>query len=617
MFGPLFMFRVSLSEKYLLFIPTLLLTSQIYYRILFLQAAGVPEVIAFNIVPTSLASLAIGIFFRQAETSKQSRFLLHTLITTLLIVCTLIRPSLFYGAELIILCILTGMVFASIPDTRENIMIILPAFVLASLLFAPSQQIIRYFNFILLPFAQFCLLCAYFIVHIPRKTKILNGLTLLFLFPVLIGVSFFLLTNHPHETDRTKFQRSLQGSNIPNENYSLTLLALTGQEKYSRAEPLRITVIESGKQPVSQYLEALKKHGININVKHILPDFIQNSQRLLPFLKPDFPTPSEIHELIENTDLVIVVPPMPAERSSAFLTTAPFYSQIFEKLPQGGILAVCANGTPEQNLTIYNSLPPPVKDKEGRSSGEIHCFSLDKTANLYVCRKQKDLLLDSRKLKENLPANIAPDVLELVFPAFLRQNMNPPEESRANRPFHSELLWLKNPPAQQPFFRFLVDWHAYIVLTLLGLYLLLRYFISWKPIHKPCFQAFETGLLVILLLAGTVIFASAMGCGPIFALIPTIAAVFSATYWCSNLLSADQRWEKYDSIPLLLVVLFVLLGWNLPAAAAMIAALAMKAFLKRQTPELSPEQQIFPKIWMMIGMSVALIAASIFLILPT
>ena len=68
--------------------------------------------------------------------------------------------------------------------------------------------------------------------------------------------------------------------------------------------------------------------------------------------------------------------------------------------------------------------------------------------------------------------------------------------------------------------------------------------------------------------------------------------------------------------PLMAVILFFLLGWNLPAASAMIAALAMKAFLKRQTPELPPEQLIFPKIWMIIGMSVALTAASFFLILP-
>ena len=64
------------------------------------------------------------------------------------------------------------------------------------------------------------------------------------------------------------------------------------------------------------------------------------------------------------------------------------------------------------------------------------------------------------------------------------------------------------------------------------------------------------------------------------------------------------------------MVLFFLLGWNLPAATAMIAALAMKAFLKRKTPELPPEHQIYPKIWMMIGMSVALTAAGIFFILP-
>ena len=71
------MFRFSLTEKHLLFIPTLLLASQIYYRIMFLQAAEAPEVVAFNIVPTALASLAIGIFFIQMNILESLKKILN------------------------------------------------------------------------------------------------------------------------------------------------------------------------------------------------------------------------------------------------------------------------------------------------------------------------------------------------------------------------------------------------------------------------------------------------------------------------------------------------------------------------------------------------------------
>ncbi len=613
------MFRLSISEKHLCFIPALLLASQIYYRILFLQSAAVPEVVAFSIVPTALASLAIGIFFRRTTISKQNRFLLHTLLATLLIASTLLQPVHFYGAELIILCILTGMIFASIPDTKGIMPVILPALVLAGLLFTPSLQVVRYFNFILLPFAQFCLLCAYFVKNIPRQTKIFNGIPLLFSFVVLLGVTWFLIANRTGVEQKNIYQHTLQLRTPQNKHHFLSLLALISQEKHSTTQPLRITIIENEPLPVTQLLESLKKIGLQAEINKLHPDFSQNAQRILPFLKPENPAPAELHEWIGETDLAIIVPPIPNERSSAFLSSASFFSQIYEKLPPGGILAVFANGTPEQNLTIYHSMPPPVKDKEGSLIAGTTCLNLGDNAALFVCRKEKELLLDSKLIAQNLPQAFTgyKEVMELVFPTLLENNMPPQDPAFANRPFHQELLWMKNPPARAPFFLFLVRWHGLILAAMLGIYLLLRYFISWKPVHKPCFQAFEAGLLVMLLLAGTVIGASATGGGPIFSLIPTITSIFCATYFCSILFAANQRLEKYDCIPLLLVVLFFLLGWNLPAATAMIAALVLKVFLKRQTPELPPEHQIFPKIWMMIGMSVALTAASIVLILPT
>ena len=614
----MFRFSFSVSEKHLCFVPALLLASQIYYRILFLQSAEVPEVVAFSIVPTALASLAIGIFFHRSNSSRQSRFLMHTLLTSLLIVSTLIQPTLFYGAELIALCILTGMVFASIPDTKGIIPVILPAIVLASLIFTPSQQIVRYFNFILLPFAQFCLLCAFFIINIPRRSKIFNGIPLLLSFLVLIGVTCFLLANRNSTPRENNFQRSLQTPACSSEHHFLSLLALTGQEKHTQEQPLRITVIENAPLLMTRNLEALKKVGVYMEINGIYPDFIQNAQRALPFLKPNDITPAEIPEMIENPDLVIVVPPMPIERSSAFLTSATFFRQIYEKLPQNGILAVYANGTPEQNRTIYNSLPVAEKKKDGTDNDGPVCFSLGDKTSLFVCRKQKELITDGKLIMANLPSALSgyQEVMELIFPTLQENGLIPQDPAFANRPFHQELLWQKNPPAQAAFFHFLVRWNGLILAAMLGIYLLLRYFISWKPVHKPCFQAFEAGLLVTLLLAGAVICGTAMGGGPLFSLIPTISAIFCATYWFSIIFSTNQKLEKYDCIPLLIVILFFLLGWNLPAAAAMIAALAMKAFLKRQTPELLPEQQVFPGIWMMIGMSFALTAASLFLILP-
>ncbi len=613
------MFRFSISEKHLCFIPTLLLASQVYYRILFLQTAGVSEAIAFSVVPTALASLAIGIFFKRAEISRQSRFLLHTIIASLLCICTLIQPEHVYGAELILLCILTGMVFASLPDTKGLIPVILSALVLAGLLFTPAHQIVRYFTFILLPFAQFCLLCAYFAVNIPRKTKFFNGIPLFFSFLVLIGVTCFLWANRNPAEHKNLYQSVHRLPAIRSEHHFLSLLALGSQEKHTDSRPLRVTVIENEPLPLSRLLESLKKIGFQAEINILHPDFSRNAQRFLPFLKPAGLTPAEIHEWIGETDLVIVVPPMPGDRSSAFLSTATFFSQIYEKLPENGVLAVYANGTPEQNLTIYHSMPLPVKNKGGSLSGGPSCLNLGNNTALFVCRKQKDLLLDGKKLAENLPPALAgyKQVMELVFPTFLENGMPPQDSACANRPFHPELLWLRNPPVRTSFFQFLICWNGVILAGLAGLYLLLRYFISWKPVHKPCFQSFETGLLVMLLLAGAVISGTATGGGPLFSLIPALTTVFCITLWFSIIFSTNQQLEKYDGIPLLLVVLFFLLGWNLPAATAIISALILKTFLKRRTPDLAPEYQIFPKLWLMIGMSVAFTAAGIFLILPT
>ena len=402
------MFRFNISEKHLCFIPALLLASQIYYRILFLQAAGVPEVVAFSVVPTVLASLTIGIFFRRSKLSRQARFLLHTLITTPLIASTLIQPSHLYGAELIVLCILAGMVFASIPDPKGIIPVILPALVLASLLFTPARQFIRYFNFILLPFAQFCLLGAYFIVNIPKKAKFFNGIPLLISFLMLIWITWFFIANRDSVSHENNFQASLQlSATRQNEHHFLSLLALIGQEKSTAEKPLRITVIENETLPVSRLLESIRKMGIHADITYIHPDFTRHAQRLLPFLKPTDATPAEIPDLIADADLVIVSPPQPGERSAAFLSTATFFSQIFEKLPDNGILAVYADGTPEQNLTLYHSMPQPEKKQDDTGSNEPLSFSLGKNANLYVCRKQKDLLLDGKQIIDNMPANFA------------------------------------------------------------------------------------------------------------------------------------------------------------------------------------------------------------------
>ena len=120
----------------------------------------------------------------------------------------------------------------------------------------------------------------------------------------------------------------------------------------------------------------------------------------------------------------------------------------------------------------------------------------------------------------------------------------------------------------------------------------------------------------MLLLAGSVLVGTAMGCGPFFSLLPALATVFCATCLFLSAAAAKEKWNKYQCLPLLLVIALILLGWNLPAAAAIIAAMTLKAFLNRETPELAPELQVYPKVWLFVGMAVALIAAGLFPVLP-
>lgn len=612
------MFRFSISEKYLCFIPALLLTSQIFYRILFLQAAGSPEVTAFSVIPTVLSALAIGIFFRRIKISKQSRLLLHTLLFALLVCATLLRPTHLYGTELILLCILTGMIFASVQDTKGVVGMALGGVIAAGLLFAPTQPSVRYINFILLPFAQFCLLSAYFAIYIPRKQKIFSGISLLLSLVVAVAVTWVLFNRENTKTNEHYFQEKHQIQLIHGEQYFLSILAATCQEKINERDVVRVTIIETDPFPIAKTLETLKEYGLPVEITSITPDFTKNSQRILPVMRPSDITPAEIPDFLNDPDVVFVAPPIPTERSAAFLSSATFFQQIVEKMPDSCTLAVYASGNAEQNQTIYNSMPLPVKRKDGTETAGTVCFPMG-NASLFVYRKDgKDPLRNSAELAKNLPSSLAGynDLLELVFPAQQANELPPQNPELANRPFHSELLQQCQPTVQNGFFHFVIRWHGLVFVTLLGIYLLLRYFISWKPVHKPCFQAFEAGLLVMLLPAGAVIAGASMGCGPIFSLIPTITTVFCGTFLFLLITSAKERFSKFDCIPLLLVIFMLLLGWNLPAAAAMIGALALKAFLGRETPDLSPEMRIFPKIWLMIGMSIALILAGLFLIMP-
>ena len=611
------MFRFSISEKYLCFIPALLLTSQIFYRIFFLQTSGASEVSAFAVIPAVFAALALGIFLCRKKWNTLNRFLLHTGFFAILVCSTLIPPTLLNGAELILLGILAGMVFAGVPDNRGIITPVLLGVIAAGLLFFPSRPVIRYLNFILLPLAQFCLLCAYFAAGTRGRQRIITGIPLFLSLVVLIIVSGLLLKNR-EQNSRISFQQQHRLQPIQQEQYFISLLAALCQEKRTDDTPVRITVIEHEPLPVSRLLSPLKKYGFSAEIRNIFPDLSQNSQRLLPFLKPDFFAPAEIHEFIGETDLIFVSPPIPTERSAAFLSTATFFRQIFDRLPANGVLAVYAGGTEEQNRTIYNSMPSPVKDKEGKLTGRTAWLPMGSGA-LFLCRKdRKDPLLDSAQLAENLPPALAgyKDVMQLVFPALVSNEFPIQDTTLANRPFHPILLQQKNPPSRTAFLHFLVRWHGIVLAALIGIYLLLRYFISWKPVQKPCFKAFETGLLVMLLLAGSVLVGTAMGCGPFFSLLPALATVFCATCLFLSAAAAKEKWNKYQCLPLLLVIALILLGWNLPAAAAMIAAMTLKAFLNRETPELAPELQVYPKVWLFVGMAVALIAAGLFPVLP-
>lgn len=612
------MLRLTISEKALCFVPALLLASQIFYRIFYLQAAGCSEVTAFAVVPAAFAALAIGIFLRRKNWSRPDRLFLHTIFFALLTCSTLIPPTLLNGAELILLCILAGMVFAGIPGNKGIMVPILLGVIAAGLLFSPSRQMIRYLNFILLPIAQFCLLCAYFAAGVRGKQqKILTGIHLLLALGCLILSSCVLLRN-THRQETIHFQQKHRLRPIQQEQYFISLLAAICQGKRSDDTAVRITAVEHEPFPVTRLLSHLKEYGLSAEIRNMYTDLAQNSQRLLPFARPDFFTPAEIPDFIGESDVVFLAPPVPTERSAAFLSTATFFRQIFDRLPEHGVLAVYAGGNGEQNRILFNAMPAPVKDKEGKLTGRPAWLPMGSGA-LFICRKdRKDPLLDSAALMENLPDSLAgyKEVMQLVFPALLSDEFPPQNTDRVSRPFHPELLQLKDPPEQAAFFVFLVKWHAPVLAVLLVIYLLLRYFISWKPVHKPCFKAFEAGLLVMMLLAGSILVGTAMGCGPFFSLLPTLSTVFCSTFLFLMLTAEKERWTKYQCLPLLIIVALILLGWNLPAAATMIAAMVLNTCLNRETPELPPESRIYPKVWIFAGMSVALTAAGLFLILP-
>lgn len=611
------MLRLTISEKALCFVPALLLASQIFYRIFYLQTAGCSEITAFAVVPAAFAALAIGIFLHRKNWSRPDRLFLHTIFFALLTCSTLIPPTLLNGAELILLCILAGMVFAGIPENKGIMVPILLGIIAAGLLFSPSRQTIRYLNFILLPIAQFCLLCAYFAAGIRGRQKIITGIHLLLALVCLV-LSSSVLLRKTHRQDMIHFQQKHQLRPIQQERYFISLLAAICQEKRSNDTAVQITVVEHEPFPVTRLLAHLKDYGLSAEIRNMYTDLSQNSQRLLPFARTNFFSPAEIPDFIGESDVVFLAPPVPTERSAAFLSTATFFRQIFDRLPEHGVLAVYAGGNEEQNRILFNAMPAPRKDKDGKLTGRPAWLPMGSGA-LFICRKdRKDPLLDSAALTENLPDALAgyKDVMQFVFPALLSEEFPPQNTDRASRPFHPVLLQLKDPPCRAAFFVFLVKWHAPILAVLLGIYLLLRYFISWKPIHKPCFKAFEAGLLVMLLLAGSILVGTALGCGPFFSLFPTLSTVFCTTFLFLSLTAGKERWIKYQCLPLLIVVALILLGWDLPAAAAMIAAMALNTCLNRDMPDLTPENRVYPKVWIFAGMSVALIAAGLFLILP-
>lgn len=617
------MFRFKVSEKHLCFIPALLLASQVFYRIFYLQTAGCKEITVFAVLPTLLAALTIGIFFQRNLNSAYSRFVLHTILLILLVSSILIPPTLLNGAELIITGILAGLLFARTPDRKGAGIMILLGLSAAGLLFAPEQKITRYMNFILLPFAQFCLTTACFVPILPQKRKFFTAIPLFLFLMMVTMVSWVLLTTPVKSVPEKTFQNMHRGKTVQLEQYLYTTLALIAQEKREDDTPVSITVVEHAPMAVTRTLHALKERGLNAQINHLFPDFTANSQRLLPVMQPIGITPAEIPDFMKSPDLMIIVLPMPSERSAAFMSSATFYEQVMDNLPENGILAVYTGGTETQIKTIFNSMPVAAKKKDGTMSAGTVCFPVE-TTNLLICRKNgRKLLTDGDQLVKNLPEKIAKDpalaksceAVQFIFPTLQKYDWTP-DEKQANRPFHPRLLQLRHPPAQGKFFHFVAGLHLWLLAFLVGIYFMLRYIISWKPVHKPCFQGFEAGFLTMILLAVVLIAGSAMGCGPLFSLVPWVVTAFGLTFLFLETIAARKNDAKYECIPLVLVVCLFLLSWNLITGFAMVAAMMFRVFLKREIPDLPRNLRIYPRIWMLTGMLTALVLACLFLILP-
>lgn len=599
------MSRISISEKHLLFLPALLLSSQIFYRVLYLQTTGAGEAMAFSILPAALAAIALGVFLHRPEIPQQNRFLLHTVLITLLTFCTTIPHGLIKGAELIVTCILAGFLYGGLCEKKGSHVYILAGIFAAGLLFTPTSILTQFLVFLLLPVAQVCLLGAYFALYMPRKNKFIFVLPLFLSFFVIAATAWHLY-NHPGRAIGHHFQAKHQmPASSPGLQHGdiIPVIAILSQPDELPPDGLKLAVIEEGPFKIRNLLETLKSTKTFSIIDSFHVSYTQNSQRLFPVVRPPDIVPAELPDYAANYDIVFVAPPLPLERSGAYLSTAAFYAEILSSMPEKGILAVFASGSPEQKKRLFHSMPAETVWIDGPS------------CTWFIARKDgKKPIVDCAALAQRLPGGLSiyREIVELVLPTFQTFETPVRDPALANRPFHSPLRQLTQEPAKQKITNFLLTWYGVLLAAVLGIYLLLRYFISWKPIHKPCFQAFEAGLLVMLLFSGAILGGSGFGCGPIFSLLPHTAMIFCGTLLYFNLLT-EQRKETWECGPLVVLVFLLLLGWNLVTSLALIAAILLHAAQKRPVPDLIKSQKIFPQLWLFTGMAAALVLTLFFL----
>lgn len=283
-----------------------------------------------------------------------------------------------------------------------------------------------------------------------------------------------------------------------------------------RGKPLKIVSLVSLFSPLPLRLDVFRS-------------MIEKNTVILSPYSPPAPLPAAFQNIkTENTkirrgsaastdpaagcDIMFIDLPRPHHFGSNFFFTFEFLSSLRKSLNPGGLLALRIPRTGESapDLQCEADLRATASALSPDSlllSGEEDSFFLI-PADARRGEPAPELSTNStelgRRLKQYAPPALAERFLEpltLVLPLWeteRRTNASPEAPEGAINTVETPVLFDVFPggPVRSGVFSFFAKHRTLLLILCLAAYFLCRYFIAWSPLHKPCFQAFETGFFL-------------------------------------------------------------------------------------------------------------------------